>query len=270
MAKISNTDKTKYNNEIKVLKENEKILLKKISSLEKLMQNTKDSLNSYRKITKSWLYLDNSTLYCKMNDLSVQFLKRINENHLGEARKYYSFALKEMEDIVGKYLDIPYEEQVEILKKVNRIFPPRILVLSRKFQEVLDRIKNGYGENSRWKWLLVESQARYATVIKNLTDLKSIASNDPTSAFYEQKMMLAQKIKELLKNASENYRDKYSISTKEIDDMRKAIYIQEELRKVNIYLDSPQDVETCKKTIDLWSNILERDLSEKDKKRKKR
>jgi len=270
MSKISNTDRTKYNNEIKALKENEKIYLTKINALSKMIDTTNDNLNNYRRITIAWFYLTIAEFYCTMNDLSLQFLKRLNENHLGEARKSYSSALKEIEEFTGKHLDLAYEEQVEILSSIKKFTAPRVLALSNKFGYVLERIKKGYGDTSKWKWLLVETEARYATVIKNLADLKSIAANDPTKAFYEQKMVLAQKIKEMLKSASEHYRDKYSISTKEIDDMRKAIYIQEELRKVNIYLDSPQDVETCKKTIDLWNNILERDLSEKEKKKGKK
>ena len=270
MAKVTNEDRTKYNNEIKLMKEEEKRELKKIHAIEAMLQNSKDQLNNYRKISKSWYYLNIVELYCKMNDLSLQFMKRINENHLNEARKNYFNALKELEDFVGKHLDLTYDEQSEILETISKFNPPRVLAFINKFYFTLDRIKKGYGENSRWRWLLVETEARFVTAMKNLTDLKSISSNDPTKAYYEQKVVLAQRIRDLLKSASEHYRDKYSLSTKEIDDMRKAIYIQDELRKINIYLDSPNDVDTCKKTIDLWNNILEKDITEKEKKKKKR
>ena len=66
-------------------------------------------------------------------------------------------------------------------------------------------------------------------------------------------------VKKLLNESATNYRDRYELSTKRIDDIRLAINYLLALRRINIMLNEKDEAEELKKKIIVWKNKMEND-----------
>ena len=123
----------------------------------------------------------------------------------------------------------------------------------------------GYGDNTKWKWAFVELEGRYATVVKNLLNLKTIFQDmDPNADGYEIKMAHLTLARKLLDQTANRYREKYELSTLRFDDFRLAIKYLGALRYLSLAINRGQDADNIKKKMDIWSQKLENDLKRKD------
>jgi hypothetical protein len=265
-------EKVVYQGELKILKDKTQSLLDEASAMENEMKENDDDFNSYRRIALGFTYLEIVEHYCRQNDLSVQLLKKVNETNLGDARKYYVKALQEFEEVWTKWVDPDQDEIKEKLALVDRFTPPRQLVLLYRLRDRLTRLREAYGEQSKWRWAFVEMEARAAIILKNGIDFRSAYKNDPRMAYFEERTTLIHNIQELLDQAAKLYREKYMVSTKEIDDMRKAIELMDALRRIHSFLGNPDQTEKCKKTREAWKSFLEKEIKnlEKQKAARKR
>jgi hypothetical protein len=106
----------------------------------------------------------------------------------------------------------------------------------------------------------VELEGRYATVAKNILDLKSaVVNTDPRSPDYEPTVRHLALIKKILLQAADRYREKYELSTGRIDDFKMGINFINALKRLHILLGEREGVETLKKKADIWTAKLEKD-----------
>ena len=120
---------------------------------------------------------------------------------------------------------------------------------------------DAYGDNTKWRWSFVELQGRYATVAKNMMDMRYASKTyfDPRSSDFDTTIFYLRLIKKLLNESATNYRDRYELSTKRIDDIRLAINYLLALRRINIMLNEKDEAEELKKKIIVWKNKMESD-----------
>jgi len=268
VAKVSEEAKKRYYDRIKEYKNLIESFEKREKSIQSVLEND-DQGAPYKRINLAWENLDIVSYYLLMNELSLVLLGIKNEGFLNNARKTCYKALIYLEDVVTDYLDAPYSEYEEQLKKIDDIKEDQRWALLKKLGFTIDTVRESFGENSKWKWSFVELEARYATVAKNLMDMKTVLSQlDPRAEFYETYLAHLNLVKQLLDKAASAYRQKYELSTGRRDDFKIAIQYLSALRRLNILLGESDQSDTIKKKMDVWKSKMDSDSKSREQSKK--
>ena len=75
-------------------------------------------------------------------------------------------------------------------------------------------------------------------------------------------------IQKMLTQVSLRYREKYELSGKDPEDLKRAIDFQCALHRIVSVLGDPEKVETSKKQIDVWKILLDKHFADEDAKKK--
>ena len=202
-----------------------------------------------------------ASLYMAQNSLSLRLIDVKNNDALNDARKLLYKAIIYLEEIVSDTIDVPYIDLAPRLEPIHNVPIIRRYTLIRKLGLAITMLKDAFGDNSKWKWSFVELEGRFATVSKNLIDMKSCVKDyfDPSCANYETTVLYIRMIQKQLNDSATAYRDKYELSTRRIDDMRNAIKYLLALRKLYIAIgDANQAVEVKKKAV-VWKDKMDAD-----------
>ena len=207
------------------------------------------------------------TLYLAMYQIAVSFLNRKNETLLNEARKALYKVIINLEEIVSNFIDAPFSDYEEKVRKIEHVPQKQRFYLIRKLGLAIDLVIRAYGDNTKWKWSFIEIQGRYATIAKNILDLKDSAETgfDPRSPDYESTMFHLKLVKKLLLQAADQYRARYETATSSIEDFRIAIQYLEAARRMHILLNERSAAEEVKRQIGIWSEKMEKDLQRRKK-----
>ncbi len=264
MAKITSEDRHQYFEKIKLYKEPVDAILNRERNMLALLQ--KDSNGAgYKRLLLAEEMLDIASYYLVMNGISVAMLGIKNEEMLNEARKAIYKSVIYLEEVVTNYIDAPYSDYAEKLKEIESTDTKKRYTLVRKLGLAIRLVEDAYGQNTKWKWAFVEVEGRFATVAKNLYDMKNAsASFDPRSPDYEVTVYYLRTIKRLLSQAADRYREKYELSTNRFDDFKQAINYLGALKRIHILLGEREEAETIKKKQEIWSAKLEADLKKKE------
>ncbi len=244
---------TPYNEKIsEVLSEEKKIL--------ELIKKESDG-SEYKKLLLCEKMLYISSLYILINNLSMKYLDVKNNDALNDSRKILYKAIIYLEEIVTTAVNIPYSDLEEPLKKIsNTPFEKRYLLI-RKLGFCIDDLEHALGENSKWKWSFVELKGRFTTVAKNFIDMKQASKSyfDSSLSDYEVTVLYVRLMKKLLNNSAAQYRDKYELSTRRVDDMRQAINFLLAQRRLCIAIGQSDQAEEVKKKAAVWKTKMESD-----------
>ena len=206
-----------------------------------------------------------------MNKVSTELLGLKNEELLNKARKACYKSIIYLEKVVSDYIDVPFSEYEEKLEKIADFSDEGRWALIQKLGYSIDSVKNGYGENTKWKWSFVELEGRYGTVAKNILDLKKVLSGmDPRVEGYEVRFSHIRLVKKLLQQAADRYREKYELSTSRLDDFKLAIKYLSALRRLHSIMGDTNETEVVKKKIDIWKTKMESDQKRKEAAAKRR
>jgi len=270
---ISKAQKAAYNDEIKTLKaegENLDRLIKEVL----LKKRKNEKLEPYYNLEIVNYLLNSIELNLKTNDLSINMLGIKNNKSLDAAKSSFSKILQLMKDNFGDEVDREsLKENEEHLAKVGKLNARQILDLVNKINEVFFSLKNSLGEDSKWKWLFVELQAKVAIMNRNLINFSDIQKyRDPRMEFFHDRREHLRLAKESLEEAAKLYRTKYELSAKSREDLKKSIEYLEALRKIHITMGESTESDKLKTTIDAARLTLEagdkkQDSTEKDKKK---
>jgi hypothetical protein len=203
--------------------------------------------------------------YIIMSGVSNALLGVRNEEALNDARKSIYKCVIYLEGALGNHVDAPFSDYEDKLARIASLDTASRYLLIRKLGLAIQLLKDAYGDNSKWRWSFVELEGRFAAVAKNILDLKKAAANtDPRSPEYEPVMYLIRLIKKLLSQAADRYRERYELSTRNIEDLKMGIRFLSALRRMQSLLGNRQDVEVTRKRIDVWETKLSAD-SKKDR-----
>ena len=210
-------------------------------------------------------YLNLVSYYILMNSLSLALLGMKNEAYLNEARKACYKSIISLEEIVTPYIDVPYSEYGERLKTIQDYSDQQRYELIKKLGYSIDSVIEDFGQNSKWKWSFVELQGRYATIIKNLINMKSfVAKLDPRIEGYAERVGHMNLSKRLLQQAADRYREKYELLTLRLDDIKQAIRFLAALRRLHLLLGESEESEIVKKKIEIWKAKMETDQKKQE------
>lgn len=264
-SKISTETKLKYQEESKNIKDEIKELQNKIKKFQDEAKKN-EKFSNYYFIASANEYINIVNKYIGLNQLSINMLNSKNESYLNDARKNYFNSLIELEKVFSKYIDTDLTENEDILKTIQYFNPERKLKLIQRLGIALDMVEQGFGTNSKWKWSFVDMQCRYITLLKNMIDWKKVGkNNDPRMPFYEEREILSKMAKERLQRAAERAREKYELSTHEIEDMQKAIGYLNSLRRIHSVFGDNLQADDFKKKAKAWKKKIEADIKAKER-----
>ncbi len=265
MAKVSNEAKQRYYEKIKEYK----------SKVEKIQQHEKGILSTindeeegqaYKRLLLAEESLNMVSYYLLMNELSLSLLGIKNEGFLNEARKTCYKSIIYLEEIVTSYIDVPYSEYEKKLEAIVEFGYKERWDLLSKLGFSIDSLKESYGVNSKWKWSFVEIEGRFATISKNMLNLKEVfAQLDPRFEGYKVFTAHIKMVKNLLEEAANNYRQKYELSTSRLEDFKLAIRYLAALRRLHMLLGESSESEVIKKKIEVWKAKMEADSKNREK-----
>lgn len=270
MGKVSHEARTKYAEKSKEYKAKIQALEQKEKKLEKQLTSDNPKANFVRlELTND--NLDMISCYVLLNSLSLSLLGVKNEAYLNNARKCCYKSIIYLEEIVTNLIDAPFSEYEDKQKTIAAFDDLQRYNLVRKLGYSIQAIEDEFGANSKWKWSFVELQGRFATVAKNLIDLKGIVSKmDPRVEGYPERVNFLDVVKRMLELAANRYREKYELSTRRLDDMKLAINYLCALKRILSLTGQPNQIDVLKKKIDAWNTKMEADLKKQDEELKHR
>ena len=264
MGKISEEAKKRYFERIKEYKGAVDQILRRETNLVQVI-HTDEKGAGYKRLALSEENLNLVSYHVLMNALSVALLGVKNEAYLNDARKGCYKAIIYLEEAVTPYVDVPFSDYEAHLAMIEGFDDANRYRLVRKLGLSIQAVVDDLGENSKWKWSFTELGGRYATVTKNLLNLKTlVAGMDPRVPGYDSRTAHLALAKRLLQQAADGYRQKYELSTLRIDDFKLAIGYLSALRRIHMMLSESDEADNLRKKIDVWKAKMETDLRKKE------
>ena len=269
MAKVSDVAKKKYSEKIKVYKKKIEDQLLKEKQIMQILRNDETGA-SFKKLMLANENLNIVSYYILMNALSLTLLGIKNENYLNDARKACFKALIYLEEVFSDFLDVPYSDYEDFLIEVSTFSDEERYNIIRKTGFSITMVNLAFGEGTKWKWSFVDMNGRLACVAKNCMDLKKMAAGmDPRVPGYQVRIKQLNLSRRLLQQSADDFRKKYELSTKRIDDFKRAISFLAALKRLSILLKRNSDVDALKKKIDVWKLKMDTDLKKTEDQEKK-
>jgi hypothetical protein len=264
MAKITAEARKKYADTVTEYRQFINQGLGREKTLNDLLAKDQNGLG-YKRLNLAEETLALYSYYVLLNTLSVSILGIRNEDYLLEARKTLYRVIKYLEDTVTPFVDVAFSEYEPRLMEIEGYSPEKRYLLLRKLGFGIQQLEDAYGDNSKWKWSFVELWAKYATVAKNLLNLKSIVKDmDIDSNCRETVTDHLNLVKKIFQQSADRYREKYELVSNRIEDFNLAITYLSALKRINILLGEKDEVETLKKKIDVWNTKKESDAKKRE------
>jgi len=238
----------------------EAILKEEKEILATIEPDTPEALS--KKIVLADEMLNLASSYIVINGLSLALLKTKDEDALNNARTSLYKSIIYLEEVVTSSIDSMFSDYKERLEAIDSISPAWRYFLVRKMGLSIDLVANAFSDNKKWKWTFVELRGRFAAVTKNLIDMGKLSANiDPRSPHYEPTTYHLRLTRKLLALAAERYREKYELSSKNVEDFQKSLTFLSALRRLCMLTGARDEAETIKKKMDIWNTKLTADLN---------
>lgn len=260
MAKISIESRNLFNKKSEPYKEKIQQTIDKEKNMLNLSKNDTSGIG-YKKLLLCENQIYVSSLWITVNNLSVELLETKNNDALNDARKALYKAIIYLEDIVTSFINCSYSEIEDKLVEISNTPLEKRFYLIKKLGLAINLLIEAFGDNTKWQWSFVELQGRYATVAKNLIDMKKACKDyfDPRSQDYDNTVNYIRLLLKLLEQSATQYRNRYELSTHRIDDMRNAINFLLALRRLNNLIGQKDEGEELKKKAIVWREKMDAD-----------
>ena len=260
MAKISEETRLHFQEAIQPYKNKIQQTLEKEKTMLNAMHSGDSDLN-FKKLMlcEDMIYV--SSLYVAQNSLSVKLMEVKNNDALNDARKTLYKAIINLEEIVSNTVDCSYSELDKYQERLENVPVDRRLHVIRKLGLAIDLLVESFGDNSKWKESFVEMRGRHAVVAKNFINMKQASKDyfDHDSKVYEVTVTYVRLIRSLLEKSAGEYRDRYELASRRIDDIRMGINLLIALRRVAMVLGDSEESEAIRKKALVWKNKMEAD-----------
>jgi hypothetical protein len=205
-----------------------------------------------------------SSCYIVECKIFLRFFGKPDVNLLNRARQALFKGVAYIEDIVSPLVDVPFSDYEDKLAMLSGVSGKKRYLVIRKMGLAVDLLRDVFGDSSKWKWLFAVLEGRVAAAAKNMLDMKNMVANlDPRAEEREVTVFHLRRVKRLLAQAAERYREKYELSSRNTEDFQRAINFLNALKRFHVLLGERSDVEEIKKTVEVWSNKLKDDIRKK-------
>ncbi len=264
MAKVSEEARTRYFEKIREYKTSIESVLAQEAKIKSLIDDNDESA-PYKKIQLAEENLIILSNYILMNQLSLDLLGIKNENFLNDARKVCYKVIIYLEDVFSDFLDVPYSDYSDRIESVQEYPELQRYQLIRTLGFSIQMVKDHFGENSKWKWSIIEMEGRLATLSKNVIDLKRfVPGMDPRSEGFRDRVEHFRLTCRLLQSAGDSYRMKYELTTGRMDDFKTAINFLSALKRFYTLTGQKREIEELKKKVDIWKQKMESDAKQSE------
>ncbi|MGO8695366.1 MAG: hypothetical protein ACLQMF_17025 [Rectinemataceae bacterium] len=268
MGKITSEQRNRYFEKVKEHRATIEAGLAKEKTLLELL--SRDEIGAgYKRLALAEGTIDLSSWYILLNTLSVSLLGIKNEDYLLEARKTLVRAMRYLEDTVTGYVDVPFSDYEAKLEEIVDVDSGARYRLIRKLGFAIGSLEDAFGENSKYAASFIELWGKFATLAKNLLNLKTaVADMDFSSPTRTVVMSHLGLVKSLFQRSADKYREQYELYTHKTEDFRKAILYLQALRRIHILMAERDEAETLKKKIEIWTTKLEADQKKAEEAKK--
>ena len=261
MAKITDNDRILFNTKIAPFRKEVEAILKEEKEAQILLKS-KSPATALKRLDMSDAMLNLASNYMVICGISQSMQNQKSEEALNDARKTLYKSVIYLEEVITNLLDAPFSEYEDQLDTIESVTPAQRFFLVRKMGLAIQLLKQAYGDNSKWKWGFVELEGRHAALTKNMINLKDVMVNsDPRSPHYEPVILHLRLARKLLLDSANRYREKYELSTSNIDDFKKGISYICALRRLNILTGARLDAAIAEKKYKIWTNKLQSDMN---------
>jgi len=257
VAKVNEEARKKYFARIAPYREIVYKLASKERNISRMLQSD-DPGAVYKRLAIVEVYLTAASYHLAMNALSVSFLGIRSENELSEAKKSCSLAIVQLEKVFTNLIDVPFQDYETSLEATSSFGEFKRYALIRKAGLALSMVKDGFSENSKWRWPLIALEARLAVVAKNCLNLHTLVQGmDPRHEGYRERTEYFKLAQKMLQDAADGYRMKYEMATKRAEDFRLAINFLGALRRLSLLLGRQREANEFKKRSEIWRRNME-------------
>jgi|GEM_PF-5162337 len=212
-------------------------------------------------------------IYC--TSLSIAIVKidliisnHIDKNYLNNARIYCNTCIEKLEDLLKtKYMDVEFHEYKGVLDTIENFNIEKRTELVKNIGFSLDILRSLFGENSKWKWFLLDLESKLALISKNFIDLGTIYQKlDPITnrKDYNQWIKYIEIVKEILERVAIEFREKYELANKNEADFIKAISFLQILKRFKRDIGDNKGLEGLNKKLEVWEAKLQKDTKKKE------
>ena len=269
---VTKEQKALYNSRVKPYKECMNDLKKEISTISgAAKRNTK--LKAYMLVQSSILGIKMANTLVMMSRLSMEIQSLKKEDDLNNARKEISARLTDLTGVVGNEVDGSLTENQEKLVQVRLLNVTQRLHLLQAFREAIGPVKATMGDTSKWRWYFPDLHFKLVVVTKNLFDFKEFdKAKDPREEFYRERQEMLQFLIEEIRSTAQEYRSKYELSTRQVDDLVPIRKLFELEKKVHILTGNKEELGRTQTSLDAINEKIEAIMAEKKggKKKKKK
>ncbi len=203
-----------------------------------------------------------STLQMSINNISLEIIGAKNNDALNDARKSIYKAIIYLEDVVSNIVDCPFSDLESRLEKIASVPISIRLNVIKKLGLAIDLLVEAFGENSKWKESFVEMRGRHVVVAKNFVDMKQACKDyfNHESPDYETSVTYIRLLRKLLDKCAIDYRDRYELASRRVDDMQIAINMLIANRRISMALGDNTESENIRKKALTWKTKMEADI----------
>jgi hypothetical protein len=243
-----------YNEKIHSYRSTVEFLSKEVRNVETLLKQGGIPEPEFMKIKLSITMLTLVSNYITMYKISLSIPGQKDKNLLDEARKSMNRCLSYLAEVVTNIVDAPFSDYEEKLAKIAMVSPAQRFSLVEKIGQQLTNLKEAYGKNTKWTPLFLELEGRYAVVAKNLINMRDyFVNSDFESPHYQPTVHHIKKVRKLLEQSADGYRKKYELSTKAIEDFKKAINYLSAIKRMDVFTGDQTSAAATKKKIEAWT-----------------
>jgi hypothetical protein len=256
MAKISQAAKDQYDERVREYKDHaDRLIAREQEVLAEIEKNPSGA--EYKKVKLSNELLNLASLYLLMNRLYLSLLGVKKPELLDEARRSCYRSVIYLEQVVSNVIDGAFSDYSDRLEAIKALPDEQRYRLAQKMGFTIQSVREDLGDNAKWRWGFVELEGRFATVTKNLMNLKTmIAGLDPRVPGYEARLEHLQFVKDLLKTSAERYREKFELVSTRIDDFKQAIAFLSALKRIHTVIGETAQADELKRKIDVWRSRM--------------
>jgi hypothetical protein len=195
------------------------------------------------------------SLCLAINTLSEELQGVKNLDALAQGRKLLLKVIVYLEAIVTSFIDVPYADYASSVEKLSLSAEDRWLLVT-KLGLAITIVTDAYKNDAKLKWTFVELQGRFATIVKNIVDMRQTikAYLSSTDSDYELAMRFLTLIKKLLSQAAKDYYTRYSSATQNPDDIKLSIDYLNALKRIAVLLNEQEEVASLTKREAVWNN----------------
>lgn len=260
MAKVKVEDRELFKDRCRPYEEK----IKKALDAEKqvlLTINQDAAQKPYKKFKLSEDLLSIAADYMQINNLSVELIDTKNNDALNDARKIIYKSIIYLEDIVSPTIDVPFSDIEDKVAQIADIELEKRWYLVRKMGLTIQLLEDAFGDNSKWKMSFIEIRGRAAVVAKNMLDWKEACKVyfDSRLPNYDTTIYYIRHLRKVLSQIAVQYRDKYELSSRRLDDMKSAIRFVLAERRICILIGNKEDAEKLKSNAQVWKDKLDAD-----------